>query len=88
MLLIKKIISALKNNIKIIFCFGENISQKKKKLTNKIILNQINLGLKNIKNIEQIFFAYEPIWSIGTGVIPKIDELNKTIIFIKKKLKK
>ena len=83
----KKIISALKNNIKIIFCFGENISQKKKKLTNKIILNQINLGLKNIKNIEQIFFAYEPIWSIGTGVIPKIDELNKTIIFIKKKLK-
>ena len=35
----KKIISALKNNIKIIFCFGENLLQKKKKLTNKIILN-------------------------------------------------
>ena len=49
---------------------------------------QIINGLKNIKNINNIIFAYEPIWSIGTGVIPKKDDLISIVIFIKRLLKK
>ena len=79
-----KIRSALKANLKIIFCIGETLKEKKNKQTKKILKNQIIKGLKGIKNINNIIIAYEPVWSIGTGLIPKIDDLKKKIIFIKK----
>ena len=31
-----------------------------------------------------VFFAYEPVWSIGTGIIPKINELDKQVEEIKR----
>ena len=40
----------------------------------------------NYKNKELI--AYEPVWSIGTGLIPKSNELFNTISYIKKRIKK
>ena len=87
LLLNKKIQSCLKNSLKIIFCIGENLKEKKNKKTNKILFNQITKGLKGIKNINNIIIAYEPVWSIGTGVIPKKKELKENIFFIKKILK-
>ena len=61
--------------------------KKRKKKTNSILSKQIKLGLKKIKEKSNIFVAYEPVWSIGTGKIPKIDELEQTVEFIKKKFK-
>tara|TARA_B100002052_G_scaffold297774_1_gene329339 strand:- start:100 stop:849 length:750 start_codon:yes stop_codon:yes gene_type:complete len=78
-----KIRSALKANLKIIFCIGETLKEKKNKQTKKVLKNQIIKGLKGIKNINNIIISYEPVWSIGTGLIPKIDDLRKKIIFIK-----
>ena len=80
----KKIHSALKENLKIIFCIGEKMSEKKKNMTYKILSNQLNNGLKGIKKFENIIFAYEPVWSIGTGIIPKNTELSKNINNIRK----
>ncbi len=57
-------------------------------MTNKVINYQIKKGLHKIKNIKNIFFAYEPVWSIGTGIIPKINELDKQVREIKKIIKK
>ena len=37
---------------------------------------------------DSIIIAYEPVWSIGTGLIPKPSDLIKSISFIKKKLGK
>ena len=48
---------------------------------------QILSGLKRIKKSKNILIAYEPVWSIGTGIIPKQKELFDTITFIKKKIK-
>ena len=47
---------------------------------------QIDNGLKSIKNLKKIIIAYEPIWSIGTGVIPSHEDLSKTISSIRYKL--
>ncbi len=80
----KKIVSALKENLKVIFCIGEKLSEKKKKQTQKIIMKQLTNGLRGIKNIKNIIVAYEPVWSIGSGVVPQNSELSKNIKYIKK----
>ena len=80
-----KIRSALKEGLKVIFCIGETLQEKRKKITNQVLSKQIKLGLNKIKNKKNVIIAYEPVWSIGTGLIPKPSELFKTINFIKKK---
>ena len=84
----QKIKTALNNNLKIIFCIGENLREKRTKKTKRILNNQITRGLKSIRNINNIIFAYEPVWSIGTGIIPKQHDLKNNIFFIKQLLKK
>ena len=83
-----KIKSSLKENLKIIFCIGENLKEKRNKKTNKILNSQIINGLKNVKNLNNIIVAYEPIWAIGTGIIPKSNDLDKQVKTIKKILNK
>ena len=83
-----KIKSAIKSGLKVIFCIGETLQQKRKKTTKQVINKQIRFGLNKIKIKNNIILAYEPVWSIGTGVIPKKNELFETIKFIKKKINK
>ena len=80
-----KIKSAIKSNLKVIFCIGETLSEKRKKLTKKVLAKQINNGLKSIKDTSDIIIAYEPVWSIGTGLIPKLKDLLNSISYIKSK---
>ncbi|MDB9768765.1 triose-phosphate isomerase, partial [Candidatus Pelagibacter ubique] len=82
-----KIKSALEAKLKVIFCIGETLSEKRKKKTRSILSKQIKIGLKNIKNKSNIFIAYEPVWAIGSGIIPKSYDLFKTIEFIKSKFR-
>ena len=83
----QKIQSAIKSGLKVIFCIGESLQEKKRKSTKKVLTKQIKLGLDKIRNKKSIIIAYEPVWAIGSGLIPKPLELFKTINFIKKKLK-
>jgi triosephosphate isomerase len=83
-----KIKSAIKSNLKVIFCIGETLSEKRKKRTYKVLAQQITSGLKSIKNTSNIIIAYEPVWSIGTGLIPKPNDLSNSISFIKSKFRK
>ena len=80
-----KIRGATKSGLKVIFCIGETLNQKRKKITKKILSKQIIVGLQKIKKRKNIVIAYEPVWSIGTGLIPKADDLFNAINFIKKK---
>jgi len=83
LLINKKIKDALKNKLKVIFCIGETLFEKRKRKTHKILSTQIIQGLKNITNLSNVIIAYEPIWSIGTGIIPKTDTLSDEIKYIK-----
>ncbi len=82
-----KVKYALKNNLKVVFCIGENKSEKKNKITLSVLKRQLVKVLEKNFNKNNIIVAYEPIWSIGTGKIPTANELKKTTIHIKKILK-
>ena len=83
-----KVKSALKSGLKVILCIGETLKEKRKKITKKILDKQLKLGLNKINSKKDIIIAYEPVWSIGTGLIPKSDDLYETVNFIKKKMRK
>jgi len=82
-----KIKSALEAKLKVIFCIGETLTEKRKRKTQSILSKQIKIGLNSIKNKSNIFIAYEPVWAIGSGIIPKSEDLFKTIEFIKSKFR-
>ena len=82
-----KIKSALDSGLKVIFCIGETLQEKKKKITKKILLKQIKFGLNKIKDKKNVLIAYEPVWSIGTNLIPNEKELFETISFVRKNVK-
>jgi len=78
-----KIKSAIKVGLKVIFCVGETLKEKKNKKTTQVLKKQIEKGLQSIKNKSKIIIAYEPVWSIGTGLIPKSEDLIKSVLFIR-----
>jgi triosephosphate isomerase len=82
-----KVNFALKNNLKVVFCIGENKVQKKNNKTFSVLSSQLTKVLEKKFNKNNIIVAYEPIWSIGTGKIPSKEDLFKTTNHIKKVLK-
>ena len=68
--------------------YRRNIKEKKSGKTFSILKQQIRGSLEKKFNINKIIFAYEPVWSIGTNKVPKMNELKNTIKFIKNDLKK
>ena len=82
-----KVRYAIKNNLKVVFCIGENKLEKKNKKTLSVLKRQLTKILEKKFNKNNIIVAYEPIWSIGTGKIPTAQDLKKITIHIKKVLK-
>lgn len=75
----EKVKQALKNNLKVILCIGENIEDKNKGKTKEIIENQ----LRKIKPNENIIVSYEPTYSINSNVNPTNEEIINVIKLIK-----
>lgn len=71
-----------------IYCIGESLDLKESGKTLEFLENQINNEISNQILNNEIIIAYEPIWSIGTGVIPKMEEIFDTIDGIKNILNK
>ncbi len=87
LILKEKVKFALKNNLKVVFCIGENKSEKKSSQTFRVLKKQLNKVLEKNFYMNNIIVAYEPIWSIGTGKIPSRKDLINTTSHIKKVLK-
>ena len=84
----KKVRLCLDNFIIPILCVGESIEQRKKNIYKKFIMKQLTECIEGIK-CEKLVVAYEPIWSIGTGIVPTVGdiiEISELIFsFLKKK---
>ena len=69
-----------------IICIGETKEEHVQNITFEVLKNEIDDSFKNIDTnlLNHVIIAYEPIWSIGTGVIPSNNDIIDTISFIKK----
>jgi len=77
-----KIKRLLDCNIKPILCIGESKEQRDSNIYIEVLKKQLNDALIDI-NPSSVVIAYEPIWSIGTGIIPTNEEIEEVFVFIK-----
>ncbi|ENJ9654630.1 triose-phosphate isomerase [Clostridium botulinum] len=81
----KKVKKAFEHNLIPIVCCGESLDQREGNITEKVLKEQIKVGLKelNKEQVEKLVIAYEPIWAIGTGKTATDEQANETIGYIR-----
>ncbi len=82
----QKVKQLLKHNIQPILCIGENQHDYQAKKTISVLESQLkpvlNIISNHANNNNIINIAYEPIWSIGTGIIPETNYLTDVFNWI------
>lgn len=79
----KKLNAAFKNTILPILCIGESLGERENGQVVKKLSYQIDEALQKLKLSSEFIIAYEPIWAIGTGIIPTSEKIEEVITFIK-----
>ena len=84
-LLAKKVNTALKNEMEVIFCFGEVLEDRKNDDHFKVVESQIKNGLFHLNSDawSHIVLAYEPVWAIGTGETASPEQAQEMHAFIR-----
>jgi triosephosphate isomerase (TIM) len=85
-----KVDTALKHNMKVIFCFGEELKDRQDKQHFNVVENQLRDGLFQIDKAAwgNIVLAYEPVWAIGTGETASPDQAQEMHEFIRETVRK
>lgn len=66
----KKNLKALSLGFHVVYCVGETAKEYEEGETKRVILDQLRIGLQGInsEDMQRVLIAYEPVWSIGTGL--------------------
>ena len=64
----------------------KNMKNEKQSKTLRVLGNQLKGALKNNINPNLLEIAYEPIWAIGSGLTPSLDEIDENHNFIKNEI--
>jgi len=83
----EKAIQAIKHGIKPIICIGESFKAYEAEETFKVLEKQLYEALPKSATSDEFLIAYEPLWAIGTGKTPTLDEIASTHAFIAEKTK-
>ena len=67
--LAEKVTVANVNDMEIVFCFGEELADRKAGTHFDVVANQLDIALfqQSSLNWKKVILAYEPVWAIGTG---------------------
>lgn len=88
--LAKKVDAALANNMRVIFCFGEELSDRKAGKEEAVVESQIKNALFHLEAsaFKHLVLAYEPVWAIGTGETASPEQAQDMHAFIRKTLER
>jgi triosephosphate isomerase len=87
-LLAKKTDTALKNDLRPIFCIGETLQEREANEHFNIIKSQLVEGVFHLDATQfaKLVLAYEPVWAIGTGVTASSAQAQEIHEFIRKEI--
>ncbi|HVW95791.1 MAG TPA: triose-phosphate isomerase [Mucilaginibacter sp.] len=87
-LLAKKTDTALKNDLKPIFCIGETLDERNAGKHFDIVKTQLEEGIFHLDEVQfaKLVIAYEPVWAIGTGVTATSEQAQEIHAFIRKEI--
>lgn len=81
-LIASRVKAALEEGLEVIFCVGEQLSERKTSKTYQTIENQLTV-FKGLGLFEKISIAYEPVWAIGTGENATPEQAEEVHAFIR-----
>jgi len=89
-LLANKVNTALKHEMRIIFCFGEELKDRQQNNHFNIVEYQLRDGLFHLgkNDWQHIILAYEPVWAIGTGETASPEQAQEMHLFIRNLIEK
>lgn len=81
----KKVLAALKNQLRPIFCIGETLAERESGATLKVVQTQVERGLDGVSKelATNVVVAYEPVWAIGTGKVATTEQAQEVHAFIR-----
>ena len=84
-LIANKVDTALRHDMTVIFCFGEELKDRKDEQHFNVVENQLRDGLFHLGNEawQDIILAYEPVWAIGTGETASPEQAQEMHTFIR-----
>ncbi len=82
---INKMNELINNGITPVFCIGESLEERKKDKTYQVLEEEIVSVFSSLDedSLKKIIIAYEPVWAIGTGLVPTNDEIDDAVVYIK-----
>ena len=83
----KKAINTLKHEITPLLCIGETLEVREAKKHLEFIEKQLLESIENV-DIAKTIIAYEPVWAIGTGKVPTMEEIDEICTYIKQIISK
>lgn len=85
-ILAKKVVTALAKGIRVMFCFGEELEDRKSGNHFKLVESQLKNALFSLDASawSKIILAYEPVWAIGTGETASPEQAQEMHAFIRK----
>jgi triosephosphate isomerase (TIM) len=81
----KKVLAALKNQLRPILCVGESLAEREAGSTLKVVQTQTERALDGAskETAASLVLAYEPVWAIGTGKVATTEQAQEVHGFIR-----
>lgn len=83
--LAEKVVLALTNDLKPIFCIGEVKEEREAGRQNEVVKAQLEGSVFTLsaEDFQKLTLAYEPVWAIGTGLTATSDQAQEMHAYIR-----